>query len=89
MSEEQESLLDIHDIEVLKKIWFMVRDAQKSAEVFTLVQLLIESLPYDWIDPNETWLVLAHHLETHGEDELASIFKLANQRAFQLTLKGL
>ncbi|MGV3525259.1 MAG: hypothetical protein ACO1RX_13590 [Candidatus Sericytochromatia bacterium] len=80
--------LDIHDVEVLKKVWFMLRDAEKSAEVFTLVQVLFESLPYDWITPQDNWLHVAQQLEHHGESELASLFKLANQRAFQLSLKG-
>lgn len=80
--------LDIHDVEVLKKVWFMLRDAEKSGEVFTLVQLLLESLPYDWISVQDNWLHIAEQLEHHGESELASLFKLANQRAFQLSLKG-
>ncbi|HEY9843080.1 MAG: hypothetical protein ACAI44_35000 [Candidatus Sericytochromatia bacterium] len=95
MEEEQESiestpenLIDIHDIDTLKKLWFVLRDAQKSAEVFTIVQLLIDSLPYDFIDKEDNWLHMAHLLEEHGETELSSLFKLANQRAFQLSLKG-
>ncbi|PKL75159.1 MAG: hypothetical protein CVV27_16825 [Candidatus Melainabacteria bacterium HGW-Melainabacteria-1] len=92
MEAEQEQpgeRIDIHDIEMLKKLWFMFRDSEKSAELFTLVQLLIESLPYDFIAPNDNWLNIAQLLDQHGESELASLFKLANTRAFQLGLKGL
>lgn len=81
--------IDIHDLEMLKKLWFLLRDATKSNEVFTLAQLLIDSLPYDWISKNDNWLNMAQMLEQHGEIELASLFKLANQKAFQLTSKGL
>lgn len=81
--------LDIHDLDKLKQLWFVLRDAENSKEVFALVQLLIASLPYDWVDPEHSWLHLAQQLEDHGESELASLFKLANQRAFQLSLKGL
>lgn len=86
---EQQSSIDIHDIETLKKLWFMLRDATKSEEVFTLTQLLLDSLPYDWIDKNDNWLHIAQQVEMHGETELGSLFKLANQKAFQLSLKGL
>lgn len=81
--------IDVHDIEMLKKLWFLLRDAKQSSEVFTLVQLLIDSLPYDWIAKDDNWLHMAHQIEQHGETELASLFKLANQKAFQLSLKGL
>jgi len=80
---------DVHDLEKLKKLWFLLRDTQKSEEVFALTQLLLASLPYDWINPQNSWLHIAEQLEQHGETELASLFKLANQRAFQLSLKGL
>jgi hypothetical protein len=86
---EASETLDIHDIDKLKQLWFVLRDAENSKEVFALVQLLITSLPYDWVDPEHSWLHLAQQLEDHGESELASLFKLANQRAFQLSLKGL
>lgn len=85
---EAAETIDIHDIELLKKIWFLIRDAEKSSEVFTLAKLLLDSLPYDFIDKNENWLLIAQQLEQHGEDELSSLFKLANQRAFQLSFKG-
>ena len=90
--QEQEATtetLDLHDIDKLKQLWFVLRDAENSKEVFALVQLLIASLPYDWVDPEHSWLHLAQQLEDYGESELASLFKLANQRAFQLSLKGL
>lgn len=93
MSEEAEEqtteLIDIHDIEKLKQLWFMLRDTQTSAEIFTLTQLLLSSLPYDWIAKDDNWVHISAQLEQHGETELASLFKLANQRAFQLSLKGL
>ncbi len=92
MSEEElteaQSAVDIHDIELLKKLWFMIRDSQSSKDVFTLTKLVLDSLPYDWIDPQENWLLIASQLELHGEDELASIFKLANRKVFHLTLNG-
>ena len=92
MSEEFEtediSAVDIHDIELLKKLWFMIRDCQSSKEVFALIKLVIDSLPYDWVDPTENWLLLAQQLDMHGEDELASLFKLANRKVFHLSLKG-
>ncbi len=92
MSEEnmdtEQSSIDIHDVELLKKLWFMMRDSQSSKEVFTLTKLLIDSLPYDFIDPLENWLLIAQQLERHGEEELASLFKLANRKVFHLSLKG-
>lgn len=83
-----ENRLDIHDVEVLKKLWFMIKATQNQQELFGLIKLLIDSLPYDWIDKNENWLLMAQQLEQFGESELASLFKLANQRAFQMSLKG-
>lgn len=88
-SQVPEGQIDIHDIEMLKKLWFLLRDAQKSEEVFTLTQLLLESLPYDFISPEDNWLHIAQQLEQHGEAELSSLFKLANQKAFNLGLNGL
>lgn len=88
-SEETTEKIDIHDLELLRKLWFMVRDASKSSEIFTLMALLIDSLPYEWLNHADTWLHIAQQLDFHGEAELASIFNLANQRAFQLSLKEL
>jgi hypothetical protein len=84
----EEEKIDIHDIEALKKLWFILRDAQKSEEVFTLTHILLDSLPYDFISKEDNWLHIAQQLESHGEAELSSLFKLANQKAFQLSLKG-
>jgi hypothetical protein len=83
-----ENHLDIHDVEVLKKLWFMIKATLNQEELFGLMKILIDSLPYDWIDKNENWLLLAQQLDQFGESELASLFKLANQRAFQMSLKG-
>ena len=80
--------IDIHDVELLKKLWFMIRDSQSSKDVFMLTKLLIDSLPYDFIDPTENWLLMAEQLENYGEAELGSIFKLANRKVLHLTLKG-
>lgn len=94
MSEEEQleaqpqETIDIHDTEALKKLWYMLRDTQNSSEIFTLTTLLIDSLPYDFISKNDNWLFIAQKLDQHGEDELASLFKLANQRAFELSLQG-
>lgn len=89
LTNQERELIDVHDIEKLKQLWFMLRDTQTSAEIFTLTQLLLSSLPYDWIAKDDNWIHIAGQLEQHGESELASLFKLANQRAFQLSLKGL
>lgn len=86
--DEEQTSIDIHDIELLKKLWFMIRDSQNSKEVFMLIKLVIDSLPYDFIDPTENWLLIASQLDMHGEDELASLFKLANRKVFHLSLKG-
>lgn len=83
-----ENRLDIHDVEVLKKLWFMIKATLNEDELFGLMKLVIDSLPYDWLDKNENWLLLAQQLDQFGENELASLFKLANQRAFQMSLKG-
>lgn len=80
--------VDIHDLETLKKIWYMLKNTKNQQEVFALVQLLLDNLPYDWIDPQENWLLIAQQIENFGESELASLFKLANQRCFQLSLKS-
>ena len=80
--------IDVHDLEALKKLWFMFREAKESSEVFTLAHLLLHSLPYDWVDTNDNWLHIAQQLEEHGEQELASLFKLANQKAFALMFHG-
>lgn len=83
-----EDLINIHDLEQLKKLWFMYRAAESSNEVFALTHLLLDSLPYDWIDKNDNWLHLAQQLEEHGEQEIASLFKLANQKAFTMMREG-
>lgn len=80
--------VDIHDIETLKKLWYLLKDTETSQDVFAIVTLLLDSMPYDWIDTKESWLLIAHQLEEHGETELASLFKLANQKAFQLSLQS-
>lgn len=87
--QEEQALIDVHDIDSLKKLWFIIRDAENSQEVFAIIKLLIDSLPYDWIDKNTNWLALAQQLEQFGEAELASLFKLANRKCFQFQLKGL
>ena len=93
-NQESESALeapeqvDLHDLEMLKKLWYLLKNAEKSQEVFTVIRLLLDSMPYDWIDTKEAWLHIAHKLEEQGVDELASLFKLANQKAFELSLKG-
>lgn len=87
-ADQAEGTVDIHDIELLKKLWFMIRDCESSTEVFALIKLVIDSLPYDWVDPTENWILLAQQLDMHGEDELASLFKLANSKVFHLTLKN-
>jgi hypothetical protein len=83
----EQSIIDIHDMELLKKLWFTLKSTQNQAEVFALVKLLVDSLPYEWIDKNENLLLIAQQLDQFGESELASLFKLANQRCFQLSLK--
>lgn len=88
-AKDRPETLDIHDLDQLKRLGLVLQDTQKSQEIFALVQWLIASLPYDWVDPEQNWLHLAQQLEEHGESELASLFQLANQRAFQLSLKGL
>ncbi len=87
--EESADKIDIHDLDVLRKLWFMVRDSANNQEIFAIMALLIDSLPYDWLNHDDSWLHIAQQLDYHGEAELASIFKLANQRAFQLSLKEL
>lgn len=92
MHEEKPSVstetVDLHDIDTLKKIWYMLKNAQTQEEVFTLVRLLLDNLPYDWIDREQNWLLIAKQIEDFGESELASLFKLANQRCFQLSLSS-
>ena len=73
---------------MLKKLWYVLKGAEKSQEIFTIVTLLLDSMPYEWVDTKEAWLQIAHKLEEQGVDELASLFKLANQKAFELSLKG-
>jgi len=87
--EDSTEKIDIHDLDVLRKLWFMVRDSANNKEIFAIMALLIDSLPYAWLNKDDSWLHIAQQLDYHGEAELASIFKLANQRAFQLSLKEL
>lgn len=89
VEEQPPETIDIHDPETIQKFGNMLRDAENSSEIFTLTSLLIDSLPYDFISKQDNWLLIAQKLDQHGEDELANLFKLANERAFQLSLKGL
>ena len=86
-TDNSETRLDIHDRETLEKLWIMIKKSDSQQEVFALVKLLLDSLPYDWIDRNDNWLRISQQIEQFGESELASLFKLANQRSFQLSLK--
>ncbi|PIQ24129.1 hypothetical protein COW36_10830 [bacterium (Candidatus Blackallbacteria) CG17_big_fil_post_rev_8_21_14_2_50_48_46] len=84
----QAQSIDVHDLETLKKLWFMLKNTQSQDEIFAVIRLLLDSLPYDWVDKNENWLMISQQIEQFGESELASLFKLANQRCFQLSLKA-
>ncbi len=86
-TEETQTLIDIHDHETLEKLWIMIKKSERQQDVFALIKLLLDSLPYDWIDRNDNWLRIAQQIDQFGESELANLFKLANQRCFQLSLK--
>ena len=57
-------------------------------ELFAIMQLLVNELNYEWINKEESWLTIAYQLEQYGETDLAKVFTVANQHAFQLSLKG-
>lgn len=56
-------------------------------ELFAFVNLLLEEIPFEWLNKNENWLAIAHQLRPYGETELADLFEKANQKAFQLSMR--